>query len=339
MRKTTFDLKLWAYHLVSLLAGFVILALLIYGAGYKKFFNILTQASIGWILISVLVYAASWIFRVWRLEWFTKQTGISIKLFELFKLYISGFALNVILPAKLGDAAMIGYLRLQGINVGWAAAIIFQTRILDLLSLLFLCMPAVIFLFTNGVPNWISASLWVCLIIALIPFGAIYLDKQHVIPSLIAGLERKLGRRFLKLFLSKIGDAYLSYREIIANKKLTVISFLLSVTIWFLEALSCYLLAIALNAEIKLNVVLFAVCLSNLAKIIPATPGSIGIYESILTAILVMLGVPFDVALALSILDHAIKKIFNLSFGLPATTSIGFKMSHLIERYRQEVRT
>lgn len=339
MRKTIPDLKLWTYHLASLLIGFAILALLIYFAGYKRLLNVLLHASIGWIAISVLVYAASWIFRVWRLERFTTQSGTYIKLFELFKLYISGFALNIILPAKLGDAATIGYLRLQGINVGWAAAIIFQTRILDLLTLLLLCIPALFLLFANGIPGWISMSLSFCLIVALIPFVMVFMDKRHLLAAGLEGLEKRVSRRFLIVFLSKVKDAYLSYRQIISNKKLTVVSSLLSIMIWLLEALSCYLLALAINAEIQLNAVLFAVCLSNLAKVIPATPGSVGIYESILTTILVMLGVPFDVALALSILDHAIKKIFNLSFGLPATASIGFKVSNLVELYRQKACT
>jgi len=56
--------------------------------------------------------------------------GKNIGIFDLFKLYISGYALNVMLPAKLGDVATVGYLKMKGVHIGRSAAIILQTRIL-----------------------------------------------------------------------------------------------------------------------------------------------------------------------------------------------------------------
>jgi len=127
--------KSWAYRIIAFIAGIGILLALIYHAGFERFLDIVLQTSPYWIAVAVIIYAASWIFRTWRLERFTTHAGKNIKISDLFKLYISGYALNVILPAKLGDAATVGYLKMKGINVGRSAAIILQTRILDVLAL------------------------------------------------------------------------------------------------------------------------------------------------------------------------------------------------------------
>ena len=78
----------------------------------------------------------SWIFRVQRLERFTGDAGEKIYFFELFKRLSSGYTLNVLLPAKLGDVAMIFYLKMKKIAIGKSTAIIFQLRILDVMALL-----------------------------------------------------------------------------------------------------------------------------------------------------------------------------------------------------------
>jgi uncharacterized protein (TIRG00374 family) len=104
--------KSWTYRIIAFIIGIGILLALIYHAGFERFLDIVLQTSPYWIATAVIIYAASWIFRTWRLERFTTHAGKNIKIFDLFKLYISGYALNIILPAKLGDAATVGYLKL-----------------------------------------------------------------------------------------------------------------------------------------------------------------------------------------------------------------------------------
>ena len=43
-----------------------------------------------------------------------------------------------------------------------------------------------------------------------------------------------------------------------------------------------------------------------------------GIYEGVLSAVLVSFGVPFESAIVIAVLDHALKKLFNLAVGIPA---------------------
>ena len=318
--------KLWAYRTITFTIGIGILVALIYHAGSERFLDIILQTSPYWIAVSAIVYAASWVFRTWRLERFTTHAGKNIKLFDLFQLYISGYALNVILPAKFGDAATIGYLKMEGIDIGRSAAIILQTRLLDVLSLILLSIPAFILFFEIKTPNWIMTTIFICILIVTVPIGIVVLDKNKIFSGILGELGNKFNHKFLKLAAGKAKDAYEGYHEIVSDTKLLGASILLSLMIWLFDGLTCYTVSIAVGAQISIVVVILAVSIGNVGKSAPATPGAIGIYESILAAVLVLFGVSFDVAIVIAILDHAIKNFFTLVIGVPATTNIGLNI-------------
>jgi len=328
MRERT---KSWAYRIIAFIIGIGILLALIYHAGFERFLDIILQTSPYWIATAVLIYAASWIFRTWRLERFTTHAGKNIRIFDLFKLYISGYALNVILPAKLGDAATVGYLKMKGINIGRSAAIILQTRILDVLALILLSIPALILFSEKAAPNWIRTTIFICLFVIAVPIGIVVLDKNKVFSGLLEKLGNKFSHKFLKLAIEKAKDAYEGYHEIVLNKKLLAASILLSLMIWLFDGLTCYAVSIAVGTQISIIVVILAVSIGNVGKSAPATPGAIGIYESVLAAVLVLFGVSFDLAIVVAILDHAIKNLFTLAIGVPATAGIGVGMAQIYE--------
>ena len=98
------------FHFLGLVFGIIILFILVRLIGIREFLDLLKQLSYLTIAGAVVVYAASWYFRTWRLGVMTKAMGGQIRFFDLFKLHISGYALNVVLPGKLGDVATVGYL-------------------------------------------------------------------------------------------------------------------------------------------------------------------------------------------------------------------------------------
>jgi uncharacterized protein (TIRG00374 family) len=323
--------KSWIYRIIAFMIGIGILLALIYRAGFERFFDVLLKTSPHWIAVSVIVYAVSWIFRTWRLQHLTTHAGKTIKIFDLFRLHISGYALNVVLPAKLGDAATIGYLKMQGINIGRSAAIVLQTRILDLLALILLSIPAVILLLRKGAPHWMMTTLIFCTVVVVLPIAIVAADKDKRFSAIAEGLQNRFRQGFLKLAVEKMNDAYEGYHDIVSDKILLAASILLSLVIWLLDGLTAYVVSIAVGAEVSIVAIILAVSIANVGKAFPATPGAIGIYEGILGAVLVLLGTPFDVAVVIAILDHAIKKLFNLAFGVPATMALGLNIAQIYE--------
>ncbi|MCK4339944.1 MAG: hypothetical protein KAW87_08170 [Candidatus Cloacimonetes bacterium] len=80
----------------------------------------------------------------------------------------------------------------------------------------------------------------------------------------------------------------------------------------------------------SLIIIILAVSMGNVGKSAPATPGAIGIYETVLAAVL--FGVSFDLAIVVAILDPAIKNLFTLVISVPATAGIGIDVSSLLNK-------
>lgn len=319
---------------MSYLIGIGILVLLVLHAGWEKFIDVLSRTSLWWLSLSMLVYACSWLFRVWRLERLVLQSSKGIAMIDLFKLNVSGFALNIILPAKLGDVATVGFLKMQGIKLGNAAAIILQTRILDLLALVMLSWPCILLISSHAIPNWLTITLLLCTCIIALSYMLVLVGKNDRVGNLLKSLEGKFRPAYIKFIMSKVQDAYQSYLDIASNGKLMFTCIVLSIAIWVFEALTCQVIALSIDPGIRFLPILIAVSVSNIGKAIPATPGSVGIYESILVLVLVLFNISAEVAVVVAVLDQVVKKSFNLFFGLPAATNLGLNISELFDQYR-----
>lgn len=308
-----------------------IILVLIYSIGFENFFRVLAYASPVKLISAVFIYAISWILRAVRLESLCKNIGADVGIKELFKIYISGNALNVILPAKLGDAAVIGYLKVHGIAIGMSAAITVQCRILDVLALVLLMVPSVVFLFPEAPPEWIRLVLIASGLIVLLILGIVLLSNRMDYQNILKIIPKlKTKSKHIHLFGEKAKDAYLGYLKIASEKQLFGFTLLISLFVWLLDILTFYEVSLAVGVQVPATVAILAVSLANIGKSAPATPGSIGIYESILAAVLVLFGVSKQLAVPIAILDHAIKNLFTLALGVPATMGQGLSLYELV---------
>jgi len=322
------------FHCSSYMVGIGILVILIMITGWEQFLAVFSKISVWWLSLSILVYACSWLFRVWRFERLVFRYIDGTDFFDLFKINISGFALNIVFPAKLGDAAMVGFLKMQGVKLGNAVAVIVQTRVLDLLALVLLSSPCILLLSKRGIPNWLTCTLLLCTLIIALSYIMVLAGKNGRFEDLFKSLLEKFQRAYLQLLLSKARDAYRSYMEIASDIRLMSVCILLSIVLWVFEASACQVIAFSIDPSIGFLPVLIAVSVSNIGKCIPATPGSVGIYESIMVVVLVLFDVPAEVALVLAVVDQLVKKFFNLLFGLPATANLGINISQLLSQYK-----
>ncbi len=323
--------KTWIYRIIALAAGVSALLILIYYSGSEQFTRTVLEASPPWIVAAVLVYAFSWTFRTWRLRLFTENAGKNIGSIDLFKLYISGYALNVILPAKLGDVITVGYLKMKGIELARSAAIILQTRILDVMALVLLSVPALLLFLGESSPGWIGKTVLISALIVAVPVGVVILDRNESIFKFFYKLLYKSGRPSVTALAEKLQVAYRSYHQMVSNRYLLSGTILLSVVIWLLEGLTCFAVAIAVGAQIPVTIIVLAVSIGNVGKSVPATPGAIGIYEGMLAAVLIFFGIEASVAIAIAIMDHAIKNLFLLAVGVPATMDMGMNLGEMMK--------
>jgi uncharacterized protein (TIRG00374 family) len=329
-------MKRVVYYILSLITSAVALILLIHVAGSENLSNVIKHISAPLLLLSLGVYGTSWVFRTMRLSLFVNQNETSIRQLSLFKMNISGFALNNISPARLGDAATIGYLRMYGVRGGRSTAIIVQTRVLDLLSIIFLALCGIIFSLESSFPSWIIRVIFICGILCLLPYCVVWSQKIHGLPERLRRFAEGTKSSPIRYITIKASDIYQAYSDIVYNRRLFFVSVFYSVLVWTIEGLSCYIIARATGADLPLAIVLSAVALANIGKGAPVTPGGIGVYESIMVTVLSLQGCPVETSLVIALCDHLLKKGFTITIGIPATLNIaGYNLSRL----RQNLKT
>jgi len=298
--------------------GILILVALIRKVGLERWEVLLRGMDKTCLLLAVAVYALAWLFRTVRLRSLIRHAPGALSLYRTFEIHIAGFALNAVLPVKAGDVAMIGFLKREGIKIGPAAAMVIQTRILDILAMALVMIPSWFWLTRKDAPLWMLSSFLICLALAAVPFGIAWADQRRRISAFAAKAGGKAERPFWGMVLVKFGEAYDAYHAMARERSLLLRTVLTSILVWLCEGGVCYALFSALGVGIPFEAAVLAVVLGNAGKGFQVTPGGIGVYEGILTAVLCEFGAPFDAAVTVAVLDHLLKKGFNLTLGLYA---------------------
>ena len=321
---------------LSLGLGIILLLGLLRLAGFRQFFNILSNLSPTVIVLALIIYSCSWLFRAIRLRLLVHSVGHDLSLFVLGKIRIAGFALNTLFPAKLGEMATIAFLRTEGVKTGPALAIVFLARIMDVLALVLLSTPAVILSLQGKLPEWVTVVLLFGLFVVLASFALIILDKKRLFLRFLNLFCRILSHKILHAVVSKIKEAYESFLLLASDGKLLIPLIFYSVIIWLLEGMVCFIISLGVGAKIPALAIFLSVAIANVGKAIPITPGALGIYESLLSVMLVLFGTPVEVAITIAIFEQGVKKSFNLLLGVPITVKMGFSFSKLFEIHTQQ---
>lgn len=306
--------------LLSALLGTGILAALVWVAGLQSMRDAGRRMSFSSLALAVGAYALTWVCRTARLRSLTLHAGQRLGAWVLFRLYISALALNSLLPARIGDAAHVLYLHWQGLEPGRAVAIVVQSRVLDAAALLLASLPALAVLLTAGqAPGWIASGLLLCALFAVSPATLVWLESRSRFSGILERLVFRRANGLLQATWQTGRDVLAEYREIVQDRRLWVGTLALSLAVILGEGLTGYLIGRAVGANVSFLVALFAVALATIGKGAAVTPGGIGVYEGVFATVLKLFGVDFEVALLTAILDHGLKKAFNVFIGLPAT--------------------
>jgi uncharacterized protein (TIRG00374 family) len=253
---------------------------------------------------------------------FTNANGVHLpKFWKLVEIvYISFFA-NVIVPAKLGDLYR-AYLLRQNIGVSTTRSFgtVLAERLLDLVILLLLFIPAIIISLHENLPWQLRVGLEVTL--AAVVVGIIGLFVLRLAREPIAKL---VPQRFRAHYYHFQEGTLGSFRRI---PTLTG----LSVGVWLCEALRFFFIVMALrlipgNPIHILTAAIFIGLGEALLTIIPATGGGVGIVETGMLAMISLFYRGPNLAAAAILLDRIVSLfsimvigfvVFIIAFGRQA---------------------
>jgi uncharacterized protein (TIRG00374 family) len=109
-----------------------------------------------------------------------------------------------------------------------------------------------------------------------------------------------------------------------------------SLLIWTLDVVTAALVLAAFRPALPpvtlISVCFFAVSVGNLAKVLPLTPGGVGLYEGAFTLLVVGLTpLSSSVALGAAIVDHAVKNAVTVVGGVVSMLTLNVSLTTAVE--------
>jgi len=274
-------------------------------------------ANVYLLLAAFSIYYLSFPIRTlrWRLllqnVGYTKANGVELpKFWKLLEIiYISWFA-NVIVPAKLGDLYRAYLLRKETeLPATRTFGTVLAERLLDLIVLLLIFIPAVMISLHENLPSQLQLGLKITMAVVIIGIIALFLLRMF--PTQIA---RLVPQRFRGHYNHLQEGTLGSFRRVPTLTSLTV-------GVWACESLRFFFIALALNLIGGnflhiLTAALFIALGEALLTAIPFTSGGIGLVEGGMLAMIALFTLDSSRAAAAILIDRTISLFSLLAIGL-----------------------
>lgn len=303
-------------NILSIVIGTVVILLLIYISDIKGMISILSDINPMWIILAVLIYNVNWILRGYRWQTILKYMGYKIKLKDSVSLTIIGNFINLVTPAKIGDFARALILKKNNnadVTKGLSSVIV--DRVLDLFVVTILAYISFSIISRDMIlPEWIK----------ILVDNSIYI---LIIGLIIIGIIFNFVRR------SKYISKYLPLDDIglICHPRKITKLIIVSVTLWIFEMSTIIILFRALDLDINIILIMAAIMVANLTKALPLTPGGIGAYEGSIAIVLMVGGLPYTTGLTIGILEHGIKNVYTILFGILSLSYSSISIGNIVE--------
>ncbi|WP_318566810.1 flippase-like domain-containing protein [Salinigranum marinum] len=304
------------------------------------------------VAIAAVVYVLSWPLRGARYRDILAEQGYETNVgFLTGAIFISQTG-NLVFPARAGDAVRAYVVKLRrGIPYPSGFASLAVERVFDLLTITALAGCVLLGYTATGQTAEIARTVTgaegagrVAVTVASVVGLAALVAVAAIVVS--ARAETNVVRRAIHRVST---DSYADYVADVVERFVgdvqrvagTRAGFgrvgLSSVLIWTLDVVTAVLVLQAFDPGLTLvtlvSVGFFAVSVGNLAKVLPLSPGGVGLYEGAFTLLVVGLtGVSYPLALGAAVLDHAVKNIVTVIGGVASMLALNVSLTTAVDQ-------
>lgn len=257
--------------ILSLLITFLFLYYVFYKVGFSSVYELFVKVSPVSVFIAFILYLFSYIARTFR--W---SLTLDIKDFKkLFKLTVYNTFFNIILPFRTGEVSFFYILKKEGVHIVDSTMSFVVTRIFDGLSLLAI--------FTLSYFIFIGKELIGIILFFLIPFSF----------YLLIFVIKFIKHEKFKLYT----DSKLKFTNLLQVYFLSIVTLIFKFSAFYF----------ILPKEVNINIFqsILASSSADLTTVLPIHGiAGIGTYEAGYSGILILLNIPYNLSISLSILVH-----------------------------------
>lgn len=263
------------------------------------------QVNVGWLLVGALVYfvAVTIISLRWRFLLLSTQ---SVSLRILIPLVLVGYMGNNLYPFRSGEILRVILLqRNTGIPVARAATTVFVERVFDGLVMLTFIAVALLFVDIQAVEIQRIASVATPIFLGAVLVFFVLASRPNLLRQLLHITGRILPGR-IHTIVMRLGEEVIEGLQALRSPANLAGAVVCSYGSWMVEAVVYWIVSFAFGLEVGYPVMLLTVGVVNLAGLIPASPGQIGVFEFFVSLVLLAVGVPSAEAHAYSLVVHVV---------------------------------
>jgi glycosyltransferase 2 family protein len=303
---------------IGLVLTVVFLVLALQRVDLAGFVNELRGVNYVWLLPSAVCTLVGYVLRTAR--WRIILSGAArAPLSTLFPVLIMGFAINNLLPGRLGEfwrAYLLG--RKRNVPKTFALASVVVERVFDGLTLIALLavVSTIIQLPERGreielLAGVVFAAATLAVIVLLWKPNVVQVPLRRILQPFHSGLSAWIEERF---------EAFVDGLAALRRAPVLILAATLSAGVWLAEASSYVFLSRGVNlglpGALELPGIILAVVTINLGIMIPSGPGYVGTQEFFGTAALAVVGTNPQAALALIVVSHVVQYALVTGLGL-----------------------
>jgi uncharacterized membrane protein YbhN (UPF0104 family) len=346
---------------VTLTAGsllvFVSLALMTLYLDPSEVLDSMAEADRLYILLAAVVYLLSWPLRGLRYRDILDSIGYHERWeFLTGAIFISQTG-NLVFPARAGDAVRAYIVKARrDIPYPSGFASLAVERVYDLLTITFMAGVVLLWLALTGSLGELEAALsgdpvqgseresgQTALVVAagvgLAAVCAVFFivytarrDRNYVRPAV-----RRLSSDSYAEYVAGVIEQFVGDIQTVAQDRASFVRVgVSSLVIWVLDVVVGIVVLLAFAVDVAPALLVgagfFAVSVGNLAKVLPLSPGGIGLYEGAFTLLIVTL-TPIGgvVALSAAIVDHAVKNVVTILGGFLSMGLLNVSLTTAVE--------
>ncbi|MGV8143768.1 MAG: UPF0104 family protein [Methanothermobacter sp.] len=305
--------------LILLAIGIGVLLVFIYLIGPEQILDALEMANPWYILLALIVQF--FLFALWTERWAinTWVVGIKIKRWPLLPMLLVGMAINNLTPSGRGGgepvrAYILGKYTKCPMENSFATVI--TDRGLDIFPMFLLAIITIIYaVFYLKLSELIIFTLIISVIILVVGFTiGLYMSINQNAGEKVTRWIVKVIKRFSKKDHSKLESKALnalngfqnSIRILIKNRKILLYALPLSFFIWFVEIIRLYIIFLAFNTPVSLELIAAVFVIAALIGLVPALPGGMGAVDGMMIILFSAAGIPPSIGAAATIIERLI---------------------------------
>ena len=307
------------------------------------------------VAVGTLVYVLSWPLRGIRYRDILAELGFHEKASFLTGAVFISQTGNLVFPARLGDFIRAYVVKARrGIPYPSGFASLAAERVFDLLTITTLAGIVLVGYTVTGQTAELARTVvgadgagqvavlvagFVALV-AILAVATIVASAQSD-GNLAGSLVRRASSDSYAEFVAGIVEQFVGDLQAVAGTRRGFARVgVSSLVIWTLDVVTAMLVLAAFDpglATVELvSVSFFAVSVGNLAKVLPLSPGGVGLYEGAFTLLVIGLTpVGYPVAIGAAVLDHAVKNLVTVVGGYGSMLGLNVSLTTAVEETRE----